>query len=217
MKNLFLILIIGLASVSVSGQSERLNNKGNFFIGAELGGNIIHHPNVIHSQFGISGEYYFARKWSISAKIKYHKANLYYYWPEYKPSCGFGGFLCGGWDEKLAHFESYNIVIPFNMKWDYKIVENLYGYISGGAFLNIETKSYYNVTDNLEFTHHPIYLSMNIGTGLGYQFKNNDAIYIDYNFYRGGDLIKVNTFLGDKYHYPKNTHISIGYRMNLSK
>lgn len=214
MKQLLSALAIVLAT-TISGQTERLNNKGKLFVGAELGGNVVHkdNGNVIHPQFGVSGEYYFARKWSFSTKIKLHKAHLYYYHPEVT-GCR---FLCDNEDEKIANFESYNILIPINLKWDYKIAKNLYGYINGGFFINIETKSYRNVTDNVKLNHNPVYASMNMGTGLGYQLKNNNVIYIDYNFYRGGDMIKEDGFGWDSYYYPINSHISIGYRMNLNK
>lgn len=221
MKQLLSALAIVLAT-TISGQTERLNNKGKLFVGAELGGNVVHkdNGNVIHPQFGVSGEYYFARKWSFSTKIKFHKAHLYYHIPKPEPyPCKIGGLSCGWGDreEKIANFESYNILIPINLKWDYKIAKNLYGYINGGFFINIETKSYRNVTDNVKLNHNPVYASMNMGTGLGYQLKNNNVIYIDYNFYRGGDMIKVDGFGWDSYYYPINSHISIGYRMNLNK
>ena len=218
MKHLLLALAIILAS-TINGQTERLNNKGKLFVGAELGGNVVHksNDNVIHSQIGVSGEYYFARRWSISTKIKFHKAYLYYYVPKPKPyPCKIGGLSCGDREEKIANFESYNILIPINLKWDYKITKNFYGYINGGFFLNLETKSYRNVTDNVKLNHNPIYASINIGTGLGYQLKNNDVIYVDYNFYRGGDMIKESFLFGDSY-YPINSHISIGYHINLNR
>lgn len=221
MKKIFLAFFIGLTAMT-NGQTEKFNSEGKFFVGAELGANVIHKrvDNSIHPQIGISGEYYFAEKWSVWAKIKYHKAHLYYHLPEKKgASCGFGGFLCGlgSREEELMNFESYNIIIPVNLKWNYKISPSIIGYINGGFFVNMEMKSRRNGTDNVKLNHNKIYTSVNIGTGLSYQLKNSDFIYVDYHFYRGGSMIKEEQFLWDKYHYPKNSHISIGYSVNLKK
>jgi hypothetical protein len=205
--------------------NENVNPRGNYFFGAEVGLNTINSLTLNESnksiQGGILAEYYFAKHWSLSGRIKYFKTGVSFHKPEYKStssSQGMGPNLSGLFDndEYLGRFEGAVISFPLDIKWEFRIYKNLSGNLKLGYAYNIETKNdYVNYTNNVRTDYPTHYGSSNTGFGFNYFINKKSSIYIDFENYFGAEKGRVPSFLFDGTKYAINNQINIGIKYNL--
>jgi len=170
MKNLLILTITLLFSTSIFSQtSEKASQKGKWFFGVELGLNTITsiHPEQPNSlQGGVLAEYYFAKQWSLNARIKYLKTGVSHQ------------------NETIrAIFEGAIVSIPLNIKWEYRITPKLNGNLKLGMALNQEVKSEYDYPEHAPTDYDTFYTCINPGLGLNYFISPNTAIYVNYEVY----------------------------------
>lgn len=174
MRKRVLIGITLLLTSSIYGQTtERANQKGKWFFGLELGLNNItssYPQEDVSLQGGILAEYYFAKQWAVSARIKYLKTGVTH-----------DGIFSKG------TFEGAIISIPLNIKWEYRITPKLNGNLKIGMALNQEVKSNYNYPEGAVTDFDTFYTSFNPGLGFNYFIAENTAIYVGYEYYLLGN------------------------------
>lgn len=128
---ILIIVVLSLVSNKIISQTnEIINPRGKWFFGAEIGLNTITsiHPNHKANLFqgGVLAEYYFAKHWSASARIKYFETGV-----------------SNKYDSSKVYFEGAVISVPLNIKWEYRISNNFSGNLKLGVALNQEIKSNY--------------------------------------------------------------------------
>ena len=217
-KNLTIIslLICILIASNSNAQTKNINPKGKWFFGAEIGNNVVI-PTTNkttpknHLQGGVLAEYYFARHWSLSAKIKFYKIATSFY------QQGSSGWIFSS-STYSGTFNGKVLSAPISVKWEFRIFKNLGGSLKMGTTFNKEFDSIYeNYTSNLNPEEYPTeYLGFLSGMWLNYFLDANSAIYFDYNLLSGAKKGEVSTFLGDGLIINSNLIISIGYKINIS-
>jgi hypothetical protein len=216
---IIVILTLSLLSNKIISQTKGIiNPKGKWFFGIEIGENkvtsLYNEKSKSSFQGGILSEYYFARHWSLSARIKYYETGVSFY----KPST----FTSGGWfDIGLGHgsseiFGNFNgavISIPLGIKWEFRICKNLGGGFKLGYVYNYETKSEYSNYSANAYTDFPRqYYSINGGYGLNYFIKKNMAIYVDFEFYSGAPKDNISGI-----YTTENDLVNIGLKYSFKK
>src|SRR5690554_3321601 len=85
LKILMFIALSLLSNKIISQELENVSPKNTWYFGAEIGINNIHGFNVEKSrqsfQGGLLAEYYFAKQWSLSGKVKYFETGVSFYQP----------------------------------------------------------------------------------------------------------------------------------------
>lgn len=199
-KTLIIIVLSLISNKIISQTNERVNPAGKWFFGVELGLNritstILDDKNSI--QGGILAEYYLARHWTLSGRIKYFKTGLS---QNHNPP------------KRL--FKGAVISVPIDFKWEYKIFNNLNGNLKLGFALNKEIKNEYHYPPG-EFTDYStFYINFNPGLGLNYFISKNTAIYLDYEFFSLGDDRNTGGLVQIFPSTPNNNLISIGIKHN---
>lgn len=79
-------------------------------------------------------------------------------------------------------FDGQAIVIPINIKWEFRIFKNLHGNLKMGNALNIETKTNYNYNNDKKGTS-STFVNFNLGYGLNYYLSEKYSIGIDLESY----------------------------------
>ncbi|MBC3757229.1 outer membrane beta-barrel protein [Hyunsoonleella sp. SJ7] len=202
MKTILMIICLSLFSGKVVSQTKEIvNPKGKWFFGVELGTNKINSSPQGESktafQGGFLAEYYFAKHWSLSGKIKYFETGVSFF------QSGSSGLFGPGTDLYSGTFEGAVIAIPFSLKWEFRIYKNLGANLKMGYALNIETKSTYrNYSSNLSTDYTKQYGSLTPGVGLNYFINKKTALYFD-----------VESFSGSNKGHAVNSFGRIGYNL----
>ncbi len=188
---------------SVTGTTEIVNPKGKWFFGAEIGVNMITSIEPDHTnsfQGGILAEYYFAKHWSVDARLKYFTTGV-----------------SNKYNSKKGVFEGAVLALPINIKWDYRIYKNLSGTLKAGISLNQEVKSdyYYPTSENTNFS--TFYASFNPGLGLNYFISANTAVYMNYEVYVLGSDRDNADWLQILPNSPNNNLFNVGIKYNFRK
>ena len=215
MKAIFIIIGLSLFSNKIISQTnEIINPKGKLFFGLEMGTNKINSfsngDSKTSFQGGVLAEYYFARHWSLSGRVKYFETGVSFNQPN---SILFGVPLTY---TSSGTFKGNVIAIPFNMKWEFRIYKNLGGNLKVGYAYNIETKSVYsNYSNNLSTKYPKQYGSFNSGAGLNYFINKKTALYLGVERYFGGTKGHAETILGKTSYEVENSLLSFGIKYNF--
>jgi hypothetical protein len=218
-SKIIVILLLSLLSNKIISQViENVNPKGNWYFGAEIGTNKINSFSAGGTknsfQAGILSEYYFARHWSLSGRIKYYKTGVSFY----KPDTHTGSWFDLGTDERFGNFNGAVISIPLNIKWEFRIYKNLAGNLKLGYAYNIECKSNYgNYSENLKTDYPKQYGGFNSSYGLNYFINKKTALYLDVEFYSGASKGYSDGFFGKNYYYTENVLLNFGIKYNFKK
>ena len=207
-----------LSNKIISQTNEIINPKGKWFFGAEIGINKISSFSTGESknsfQGGILTEFYFAKHWSLSGRIKYYHTGVSFY----KPNTHTGSWLDLGTDESFGNFKGAVISIPLNIKWEFRIFKNLGGSLKLGYAYNIEsTSNYGNYSANLNTDYPKQYGSSNAGYGLNYFMNKNTAVYLDVEFYSGTTKGYSDGLFGRNSYNTENYLINFGIKYNFKK
>jgi hypothetical protein len=206
MKHKILIIVV-LSLVSnkiISQTNEIINPKGKWFFGAEIGLNTItsihpnHKANLI--QGGIVAEYYFAKHWIASARIKYFETGV-----------------SNKYDSSKGYFEGAVISVPLNIKREYRISNNLSGNLKLGVALNQEVKSNYYYPSNESTNYSTFYGSFNPGFGFDYFISKNTAVYMNYEVFVLGNDRDDADWLQFVPNSPNNNLFNIGIKYSFKK
>ena len=218
MKKMFLIIVCPLLMYGQQNnmiKKQIINPKGNWYFGAEIGTNKISsfslgEPNTSF-QGGVLAEYYFARHWSLSARIKYFETGVSFYDKGADRTNGYF-FSFEGRPSSSGIFKGAVIAIPLNIKWEYRIAKNFSGNFKGGLALTTETQNDYSkYSSNLNPSdYQSSYQSLNLGYGFNYFINKKIAIYIDFEYYHG-EYPKGNG------HVPTNNLTNFGIKYNFKK
>lgn len=199
-----IIIVLSLLSNKIISQtSENVNPKGKWFFGAEFGLNTITsiHPNHTNSiQGGILAEYYFAKNWSASGRIKYFKTGV-----------------SNKYDSAKGVFDGAVISVPLNIKWEYRISNNFCGNLKLGIALNQEIKSNYYYPPNESTNYSTFYGTFNPGIGFNYFISKNTAVYLSYEVYILGNDRDDADWLQIVPNSPNNNLFNIGIKHNFKK
>ncbi|MCK0180610.1 porin family protein [Flavobacteriaceae bacterium S0862] len=215
MKAILIIIVLSLLSNKITSQTnEIVNPKGKWFFGVEMGTNKI---NSFYSgetktsfQGGILTEYYFARHWSMSARIKYFETGVSFNQPN---SSLFGIPLT---DAGSGTFKGNVIAIPIDIKWEFRIYKNLGANLKLGYALNMETKNTYsNYSSNLSTDYPKQYGSVNAGVGLNYFINKKMAVYIDVEKYNGSNKGHTESILGKSSYEVENVLMNLGIKYSF--
>ncbi len=218
MKRLY-IFITALFCTSVYSQNENfVDPKGKWYFGAEAGANVIRDYSLdkteVSLQGGILAEYYFAKQWSLSAKIKYFKTGLEFY----SPDTHTGGMIDLGHDEFYGTFRGNVISIPVYLKWEFRVYKNLKANLKAGVAYNFETQSTYNYSSNLKTNYPTSYPTAISGLGLNYFVDEKLAVYLDYEVYlRGPKKADTQSLIFDDGYRTKNMFVNFGVKYNFKK
>ena len=219
MKKIFFILLFSnFATAQETIKTGLINPKENWYYGIESGLNIktsleLGEPKTSF-QGGILAEYYFARHWSLSGKIKYFDTGVSFY----QPDTHTGGWLDLGSDEYRGLFKGSTIAVPISLKWEFRVFRNFGASLKLGYMHSFETKSnYVNYSDNLKTNYPKEYGSSVAGFGFNYFLNKKTAVYIDVENYLGGRKAKIPTFIFDNDKFVMNRLISLGVKYSFKK
>ena len=216
MRAALIIIVLSLLSNKIISQTnENVNPKGKWFFGVEMGPNIINSFSNGESktsfQGGILTEYYFARHWSLSGRIKYFETGVSFF-----QSSSDGGLIGTSRDLYSGTFNGAVIAIPFAIKWEFRIYKNLGANLKLGYAFNIETKSVYsNYSDNLSTDYPKQYGSANAGGGLNYFINKKIAVYLDIESYKGSSKGHAENILGKTSYEEENILINFGVKYSF--
>ncbi|MBW1294235.1 outer membrane beta-barrel protein [Aquimarina litoralis] len=208
---LLVFILFSLLSNTVASQTEEIiNPKGKWFFGAETGLNIITSYDLGESNTSLQGgvlvEYYFAKHWSLSGRLKYFKTGLSFF------EEGNGGSIFGI-PSSSGVFNGETFSIPINIKWEFRIYKNFSGNIKLGYAYNFETKSeYLNYTSNLRTDYSKHYGSVNPGVGFNYFVNKKMSVYIDFESFFGPKRGKTPSLLSDGSKYLNNLLLNVGVK-----
>lgn len=211
-----IILMVIFSSGSFAQEKDSvINPKGRIYFGVEVGNNAIrsfefNEPNNSF-QGGLLAEYYFARHWSVSGRIKYYKIGASF-------SEGSSLDFSNKTTYDSGRFNGEAILIPLDVKWEFRLYKNLAGFLKLGYALSIETQSEYSdyspsITDNFSNHNHNFFA----GYGLSYFINKKDAVFISVENFVGGNKGKqsgLNIF-DDGRKYLENTFINVGYKRSF--
>lgn len=216
MKAILIIIVLSLLSNKITSQTnEIVNPKGKWFFGVEMGTNKINSfssgETKTSFQGGILTEYYFARHWSVSGRIKYFETGVSFFQPSfYNVLAGFSRDLYSG------TFKGAVIAIPFAIKWEFRIYKNLGANLKLGYAFNIETKSTYsNYSNNLSTDYPKQYGSVNPGVGLNYFINKKTSVYFDIERYSGSTKGHIEGILGKTSYEVENVLMSFGTKYSF--
>ena len=198
-------------SSKILSQSEIINPKKNWYFGFEIGNNSITSFSLGEQnkslQGGIIAEYYFAKHWNISGRVKYFKTGL--------------SFVS---NSSYGQFNGAVISVPINFKWEFRIIKNLSGNLKLGVAYNYEIQSNYDFLQNMDTNNPKSFASLNSGIGLNYFITKEIGVFIDFEQFRlggykgnknvGGYDFNLNPFRDN---YTNNNRINIGVKYTFKK
>ena len=216
MKAILIIIVLSLLSNKITSQTnEIVNPKGKWFFGVEIGTNKINsfssRETKTSFQGGILTEYYFARHWSVSGRIKYFETGVSFF-----QSSADGGLLGLSRNLYSGTFKGAEIAIPFSIKWEFRIYKNLGANLKLGYAFNIETKSTYsNYSNNLSTDYPKQYGSVNPGVGLNYFINKKTAVYFDIERYPGSTKGHTENIFGKISYEVENVLMNFGIKYSF--
>jgi len=155
-------------------------------------------------QGGIFAEYYFARKWSMTARLKYFKIG---------ESHG-GASILPFLSESYHRFDGEVISLPINIKLEYRVIKNFRGNIKIGPVFNKEIVSNYFYPIDKSTNYSTFFIDYNFGFGFSYFISSRTAFYIDFEFKGlGKDRDDSPTFIVP--HSTDNSFINIGVKYSF--
>lgn len=217
MKKTLIIIVLSLLSNNITSQTNKIvNPKGKWFFGVEMGINKINSftsgKTKTSFQGGFLTEYYFARHWSLSGKIKYFETGVSFLQPRFDDT------LLGVFSRDLysGTFNGAVISIPFAIKWEFRVYKNLGASLKLGYAFNVENKSTYtNYSNNVSTDFPKQYGSVNSGVGLNYFINKKTALYLDVERYYGGTKGHVVSVLGKATYEVENSLLSFGVKYSF--
>ena len=219
MKTIITTLLV-IISMNIHSQKTNINPKGKWFFGAEIGSNRIASYSSGEAktlQGGILAEYYFARHWSFSGKIKYFDTGVSFFIPS---TPGTGGYFLSfeGRPEYSGTFNGSVITVPVAIKWEFRVCQNLGANLKLGFVYNFEAKSEYtNYSENLKKVYPDSYEGSNAGFGFNYFVNKKTAIYIDVESFDGASKGTIGGFFGPITYTTQNVLMSIGFKYCFKK
>lgn len=212
--NCLVILVLSISTGLFAQEKDSLvNPKGKVYFGIEVGNNIIgsfefNEPKTSF-QGGLSAEYYFARHWSVSGRLKYYKIGA-----SFSDDGSFIDFA-GKTTYNAGRFRGEAIAIPLDVKWEFRLYKNFAGFLKLGYALSIETKSEYSdyspaITENFSNYNHNLFT----GYGLNYFINDKDAVFFSVEYFVGGNKGNQSGLhiFNDGGKYLTNTHVNVGYK-----
>lgn len=214
MKKIIILSLLLLISKTTFAQAELeiINPKGNFYLGAEIGLNIITSFSQGEQnksfQGGLLAEYYFAKQWSILGRIKYFETGVSFI-KDTSNSFDYANYTYNRFDGAI-------VSVPIDVKWEYRIFNNFKGNIKQGFAYNYETKSNYDFAPNVDTNNSKSFGSLNFGFGFSYFISKKTAFYVDFETYQLGGYKGNNSgFILPKNYYTNNTLLNFGVKYNL--
>ena len=200
------IIIICLSLLSYKGISQEdniVNPKDKWFFGAELGTNVITSSQPqpkTNLQGGVLAEYYFAKHWSVSGRIKYFTTGV-----------------ITQFNDEIGVFKGSVISVPLNLNWEFRISKNFSGNLKLGIAHNKEIRSDYNYPANQSTDYATFYRSFNPGFGFIYFISKNTAIYINHEVFVLGNRKQEKTSALDIIpNSPNNKLFNFGIKYNFN-
>jgi hypothetical protein len=189
-----------LPSSFFSQSNEIVNPKGKWYFGGEIGLNektTVHTGRMTALQGGLLAEYYFAKNWSVSGRIKYFDTGIL-------EESQYGN----------RYFDGSVVSIPINLVWKYRIFHNFNGNLKLGFALNQELKSNYYFRPNDKTDFSKLYGNINSGFGFNYFLSDKVCVYLDYEVYVLGN----NRFADALFPVsPDNNLLNFGLKYNFDK
>jgi len=176
-------------------------NKNDWFFGVEIGNNTITSRNLENKnsfQGGVLAEYYFARQWSATGRLKYFKTGTTN-------------------NTETGYFDGAVVSIPLNIKWEYKMVKNFKGNFNTGVAFNQEVKSNYYYPPNQKTDYSKFFGTFNIGVGFSYFINSKTAVFINYESYILGNNRDERNGLQILPNSTNNNLFNIGIKYNFKK
>jgi len=203
-------LFIALPSSMHSQIDSIFDPSKKWFFGAEMGVTKIdsysHNEPTTSFQGGLYSEYYFTKKWSVTARLKYFKIG---------ESHG-GASILPILSESYHRFDGEVISMPLNIKFEYKIIKNFRGNVKIGIAFNQETISKYQYPIDKSTNYATFFIDYNIGFGFSYFLTTYTAIYIDFEAKGlGKDRDDSSTFIVP--HSTDNSFVNIGIKHNFKR
>lgn len=173
-------------------------NKKQWFLGGEIGVNTIISSNNKNSfQGGVFAEYYFAKQWSVMARLKYFETGVVN-------------------NAETAYFKGSVISCPIDLKWEYQMIKNFKGNLYLGFALNQEIKSDYHYPSNKNTNFSKFYGTANAGIGFAYFINPNTAFFTNYETYLlGNDRTNSSSLFPLIPNSPNNNVFNIGLKYNF--
>ncbi|NNT71488.1 outer membrane beta-barrel protein [Flavobacterium sp. IMCC34852] len=212
--NCLVFLVVTFSTGLFAQEKDSIvNPKGKIYFGIEIGNNTINSYEFNESktsfQGGLVAEYYFARHWSVSGRIKYYKIGASF------SDDGSSIDFAGKTTYNTGRFRGEAIAIPLDIKWEFRLYKNFAGFLKLGYALSIETKSEYSnyspaITENFPNYNHNLFT----GYGLNYFINEKDAVFISVEYFIGGNKGKQNglNIFDDGRKYLTNTLVNLGYK-----
>lgn len=204
MKKSFAYLLIFFMSIfrTQAQENEDESMKNTWFIGLEIGGNIIdgiytNNKKDFPTSFygGALIEYYISNQFSLIGGVKYFKTGTSFYREEIEPSSRFFCFpSCSspGRDEYKGWYKGEVISFPITLKWYYRIFQNIYGNIALGLSLNYETKSEYKeYSQNLKTDYSSVFGGLNNSFGIDYKINTKIRLFSNIGIFIGPEKGKI--------------------------
>ncbi len=196
-----------------STKTEIVNPVGKWYFGAEMGANTITsysfgEPNKSF-QGGILAEYYFGRHWSLTGRVKYFKTGFSFYKEGIQGKNGYF-FNSPTILTTTGNFEGEIIILPINIKWEFRIYRNFSGNLNFGTTYSVENKGNYNYSQNISTKYAKEEWGFNMSYGCNYFISKKVGLYINFESYSGGDK-------GSGTKGITNTLLNFGFKYNFKK
>ena len=222
MKNKYFFIVLFLLIFSFEKAQEkkaRVNPEHRLYFGAETRINKIKsygndYQNSLYG--GILTEYYFAKQFSVSGRLRFYKTGVSFFYPEIRTT---SWVYTSNSDEVSGTFNGEVISVPVDFKWEFRLLGNLRANIKVGYALNFETKSeYVNYTPNVSTDFSKVYGSFGYGAGLNFFISEKHAVFFNFENFKGASRADTSIgigFLSDGKKYIKNDLFSLGYKFSL--
>ena len=208
LKTSILIVLCLFSNKIISQEPEKnVNPKDKWYFGAEVGTNKINSfsngGNQYSFQGGVLAEFYFARHWSWSFRVKYFETGVSFNVP------GSLGYYSGNFDGAV-------LLLPIDLKWEFRVYKNLGAGLKLGFAPTIETESHYSNYSNTTPNSGQL-VTFNYGFGLNYFMNKNLSIYTDFEYYIGESKGESPGFFGDIPYNTENRLINFGIKYHFEK
>lgn len=216
---LSILFLIIFNSGNAQEKKASVNPVHRLYFGVETGFNTIKSFKNDHQHSfygGILTEYYFAKQFSVSGRLRFYKTGVSFFYPEIKTT---SWVYTSNSDEVSGTFNGEVISVPVDFKWEFRLLGNLKANIKVGYALNFETKSeYVNYTPNISTDFSKVYGSFGYGAGLNFFISEKHAVFFNFENFKGASRADKSIgigFLSDGKRYIKNDLFSLGYKFSL--
>lgn len=160
-------------------------------------------------QGGILAEYYFAKQWSLSARVKLLSTELSFNVParQGQPIINLGS------EASYGDFHATVISLPVNLAWQFRIFQQLLGRLSAGYSLNQELSSaYHNYSPNQRTDYSRFYGSPLAGLGLSYVLNGKTVVFSNVELSPEPERGRAPSLISNNEEKLRNTVISAGIK-----